>query len=200
MAAWRVVRLAAFVFFFPWALCCGGNPQQTQGEKEVVIEQLLKQVQIGLAKVQNDLKSQGMPPLQSVTLNLTAEVKKGSDKKFTLFIWSFGHKWEKSRSQEVEVTLKPPEPTAGLVKAGPTVADQLVEAIESAAKGVQAARKDPDVPLVTSGLKVVLSFVVSGDTSVGGSGKFEIIPVTAELSRKLAKSALQKITVVYANP
>lgn len=200
MAAWRVVRLAAFVFFFPWALCCGGHLRQTPGTKGVVIDQLLKQVQIGLAKAQTDLQSEGMPPLESVTLNLTAEVNKSIGGKITLLIWSFGHKWEKSRSQEIEVTLKPPEATKGIAKAEPTVADQLVEAIESAAKGVQAARNDPSVPLVTSSLKVVLSFVVKGDTSAGADGKFEIIPVTANLSGNLAKSALQKITVVYANP
>jgi hypothetical protein len=78
------------------------------------------------------------------------------------------------------------------------VSDELVKAIESAARGVQAARQNSDVPLVASGLKVVLSFVVKGDTS--GGARFEIVPVTADLSGELANSALQKITVVYQNP
>jgi len=54
------------------------------------------------------------------------------------------------------------------------------------------------VPLVASALKVVLSFVVKGDTS--GGVKFEIIPVTVDLSGDVANSAVQKITVVFQNP
>lgn len=175
-----------------------GYAQQNQDTQGVVIDQLLKEVQIGIAKVQNDLGGDGIPPLQSVTLNLTAEVKKDVGGKINLFIVSFGHKWEKGLTQEVEVTLKPPTPKKLVGRGAPSVADQLVKAIESAARGVQAARANKDVPLVASGLKVVLSFVVKGDTSLGA--KFEIIPVTVDLSGDLQNSAVQKITVIYQNP
>lgn len=179
-------------------LCRQAYPQQTQDTQGIVIDQLLKEIQIGLRKVQNDLRGEGIPPLQSVTLDLTAEVKKEVGGKINLFIVSFGHKWEKSRSQEIEVTLKPPKPSPLVAKGPPSVADELVKAIESAAQGVQAARENKDVPLVASALKVVLSFVVTGDTSVGA--KFQIAPVTVDLSGDLANSAIQKITVLYQNP
>jgi hypothetical protein len=52
--------------------------------------------------------------------------------------------------------------------------------------------------LVASGLEVALSLVVAGDTS--GGAKFEIVPVTVDLSGELANSAIQKITVVRQNP
>ena len=177
--------------------CSWGYPQQTEDKQGVVIRQLLKEVQIGLGKVQADLHNEGIPPLESVTLDLTAEVKKDVGGKINLFIVSFGQKWEKSRSQEVEVTLKPPKPSQ-LVGRGPSVSDELVKAIESAGRGVQAARGDKTVPLVASGLKVVLSFVVTGDTS--GGANFQILPVTVDLSGDLVNSAVQKITVVYQNP
>ena len=188
----RAVIALVVMIFCPWAY-----PQQTQDTQGVLIDQLLKEVQVGLAKIQNDLHGEGIPPLESVTLDLTAEVKKDVGGKINLFIVSFGHKWEKSRSQEIEVTLKPPKPSP-LVAKGPSVADELAKAIESAAQGVQAARSNKDVPLVASGLKVVLSFVVTGDTS--GGAKFQIAPVTVDLSGDLANSAIQKITVVYQTP
>jgi len=52
--------------------------------------------------------------------------------------------------------------------------------------------------LVTSSVKVVLGFVVKGNTS--GGVKFTIAPVTLDLSGKLANSVVQKITVVFHNP
>jgi type II secretory pathway pseudopilin PulG len=178
-------------------LCPAAYSQQPEDTQGVLIDQLLKQVQSALARAQTDLRHENIPPLQSVTLDLTAEVKKEVGGTINLFIVTFGHKWEKSRSQEIEVTLKPPAPSQ-LISKGPSVSDELVKAIESAARGVQAARANGQVPLVASGLKVVLSFVVTGDTSVGA--KFQIVPVTVDLSGDLANSAIQKITVVYQNP
>jgi len=197
MTKFRVPAFFAVVIlsFF----CSQAYPQQTDNKQGVLIDQLLKEVQVGLAKAQVDLHDAGIPPLQSVTLNLTTEVKKEVGGKISLFIVSFGRKWEKSHAQEIEVTLKPPKPSQVVKLArGPSVSDQLVQAIESAARGVQAARNNKDVPLVASNLKVVLSFVVKGDTS--GGAKFEIVPVTADLSGDLASSAVQKITVVFENP
>jgi protein subunit release factor A len=74
----------------------------------VVIDQLLKEVQIGLARVQTELQKEAIPPQESVTLNLTAEVRKTTGGKVNLFILSFGRKVERSQTQEIEVKLKPP--------------------------------------------------------------------------------------------
>lgn len=193
----RLVRVF-LVLLVVGSLCSTGYSQETQDTQGIVIDRLLTEVQVALAKAQKELAYEKIPQLQSVTLDLTAEVKKDVGGKINLIIVSFGHKWEKSRSQEVEVTLTPPSPTVPLqVGERASVSDELVKAIESAARGVQAARNNKDVPLVASQLKVVLSFVVKGDTS--GGAKFEITPVTVDLSGDLANSAIQKITVVYAN-
>jgi len=175
------------------------QPAAQPGGQEVLIDQLLSEVQLALAKVQQELKSDNMPPLESVTLDLTAEAKKDAGGKINLFIVSFGKKWEKDLSQEIEVTLKPPSPNLPLkVGKAPSVSDELQAAILSAARGVQKARGDKQVPLVTSALKVVLTFVVKGDTN--GGLRFTIAPVTIDLSGELADSATQKITVNFANP
>ncbi len=194
----RMIRIC-LALFVVLSLCSPSYSQQATGAQGIVIDRLLKEVQKGLARAQKEVHGKGLPPLQSVTLNLTAEVRRDVGAKLNLYIVSFGHKWEKSRSQEIEVSLKPPSPTEPLkVAGGPSVSDQLVEAIESAAQGVQAASQNEDVPLVASGFKVVLSFVVKGDTS--GGVKFEILPITVDLAGDLANSAIQKITVVYQRP
>jgi hypothetical protein len=170
--------------------------QSSEDVPGIAIDQLLQQIQIGLAKVQKDLTQDDIPPLQSVTLNLVAEAKKEAGGKINLYIVSFGKKWERDKTQEIEITLKPPSPNKPApVAQGPTVADELINAIENAARGVHAARQNKQVPLTPTGLKVVLGFTVKTDTS--GGVKFTISPVTADLSGDLAKSAIQKVTVVY---
>lgn len=165
-------------------------------EQAVLVDQFLKQVQLALARVQKDLSDDSIPPLESVTLTLSAEAKKDVGGKINLYIISFGHKIEKGRTQEIEITLKPPSPSARLqVAKGPGVSEQLEDAIVNAARGVQNARKNTSVPLETSQLKVTLNFVVKSDTS--GGVKFEIAPVTVDLSGELADSTTQKIVVVY---
>ncbi len=173
--------------------------QQSPDGEQILISEIVTEIQVGLARVQKQLDHEKIPKLKSVTLDLVAEAKIEAGGKINLYIFSFGKKWERDRSQEIEVTLKPPRPDQPLAVAkGPSISDQLVNAIVSAARGIQAARKNPDVPLEASGLKVVLSFVVKGDTSAGA--KFQILPVTFDLSGDLAKSAIQKITVLYENP
>lgn len=172
---------------------------QASSSQDVVIDEFLKQVQLALAQVQKDLVDNNLPPLQSVTLNLSTEAKKDVGGKVNLYIVSFGHKIEKGRTQELEITLKPPNPSAPL-KVGkvPSVADQLENAILSAARGIKGARQNAQVPLEPTGVKVTLNFVVKSDTS--GGVKFTIAPVTADLSGDINDQVTQKITVVYQKP
>ena len=170
--------------------------QASPEPEAVLIQELLSEIQTALARVQTDLAGAGIPPLQSVTLALVAEARRNVGGRINLFIVSFGHKWEKDRTQSIELTLKPPKPTAPVKLAEtPSIADQLASALVSAAKGVQAARENQSAPLVTSALKVTLNFVVKADTAA--SGKFTIAPITADLSGDLSSSAIHKITVTY---
>ncbi|HEV2102010.1 MAG TPA: trypco2 family protein [Candidatus Acidoferrum sp.] len=176
-----------------------GITKAAEGDEGILISKLITQIQIGMAKAQKQLSDKKIPKLKSVTLDLSTEAKISAGGKINLYIFSFGKKWERDRSHEIEVTLKPPSPTQGLkVAAGPSISDQLSDAIVSAASGIQVARQNQEVPLEASGLKVVLNFVVKGDTS--GGANFQILPVTVDLSGDLANSAVQKITVLYENP
>jgi NTP-dependent ternary system trypsin peptidase co-occuring protein len=180
-------------------ICRQAAALQTPNDQGMLIDELLAEIQTALAKVQKDLVFQKIPPLKSVTLDLVVEANTEIRSGINLYIVTFGTKVERGRSQEVEITLKPPSPSAPLKAGkGPSVTDELVGAIESAAKGVQAARKNSDVPLETSGLKFVLYFVVKGTASAGF--KIEIAPITADFSGDVSNSATQKITVLYENP
>lgn len=173
--------------------------QAQTGTPGVLIDQLVQQIQIGLAKVQKDLTAQGLPPLDSVTLDLQTEAKRQVGAKINLYVISFGKKWERDRSQEVEITLQPPSPSLPLhAAAAPSIADELVGAIESAAMGTEKAKANQEVPLRVTGLKAILNFVVQADTS--GGLNFKISPITVDFSGDLANSAIQKITVLYQTP
>ena len=170
--------------------------QQTASPEGVSIEKLISEIQLGLAKAQKELAEEKMPPLISVSLGLIAEATTQVDGKVKLFVVSFGQKWEKSLTQEIEITLTPPKATQPLkIAKGPSVTDQLVSAIVSAGKAVQLARANTDVPLEMTSLKVALSFVVK--KKKGGGAEFEILPVTIGLSGELANAATQKITILY---
>lgn len=171
----------------------GVPPISPQG---IAIQQLLEQVQEGLLRAQVRLVNMGMPPLDSVQLDLQATAVKSANGGVSLWVISFGKKWERDLSQEVMITLKPPKPS-GPVRAAaePTMADELADAIVSAAQGVQKASQSPELPLRVNALQVTLGFVVKGDTSAGG--KFSIAPVTLDLEGQLSNQAVQKITVTF---
>lgn len=170
--------------------------QQPENAQSASIEQLLGEVQNGLTQAQTKLTEEKLPQLKSVTLNLTAEAKDVGGGKVSLFIVSFGRKWEKSVSQEIEIKLVPPKADKRLgISKSVSVADQLATAIVSAGKSVKKARDHSGVPLVTSNLKVVLKFVVKQDTT--GGAQLKLVPVTFDLSGEMANEATQKITVEY---
>lgn len=176
-------------------------PQNTDTiDKQVQVAQLLSSVQLALARVQKDLAFEKMPLLKSVTLYLNAEINKDASGKVNLFVVSFGSKKAKSETQEIEITLTPPpvEHPLNVSSISPAIIDRLVAAILGAARGVQDAENNKDVPLIFSGLKVVLGFVVKKGAS--GGAQFEIVPVGFELSGNVSAVSLQKITIQYQNP
>ena len=94
--------------------------------------------------------------------------------------------------------MKPPSPKAATESVSETggLSDQLVDAIVSAATGIQAARSRKP-PLSLDSMKAEFKFVVNTQTT--GGVKFEIVPVGAELSGELSKKAVHTITVSFAN-
>jgi len=169
------------------------QPSESQG---VEIGKLLKEIQLGLAKAQEGLVSAHVPLfLKSATLNLVAEAKQGIDGTINLFIVTFGKKWEKALTQEIEITLTPPKKLPQSLRGQTLIGDELAKAVVSAGLGIHESQLDPSVPLVASCLRVVISCVVAG-TDHGGLS-FKILPVKADLGGELANAATQKVAVVF---
>lgn len=169
----------------------------SDAEQETAIEQVLEEVQKGLINAQKEIKNMGMPQLESVKLTLQTAISIKSGVKLKVFVFSFGQAWEKERSQELVLHLKPPlpsfpleEPMAYKIR----LADKLSEAIVSIAKGVQNARTTQP-PLELDQFTAEFNFIVNTET--GGKFAFEIIPVTAEMEGDLKKKAIHKITVTF---
>lgn len=173
---------------------------QTVSDRGVAIDSVLSQIQRGLTQAQLTLADSQprLPPLESVTLTLQTEFDKKGGPKFKLWVISFGQTWEKQSSNELVLVLKPPSGTATEEVGTPEgLSDQLVDAIVSAARGVQAA-KDRQPPLLLDNMKAELGFVVSTNTSAKVA--FEILPVSAELGGDLSRKAVHKISISFANP
>jgi hypothetical protein len=158
---------------------------------------VLTEVQRGLSEAQQMLLAARIPPLDTVVLNLQTEYNVQGGPRFKLLIFSFGKTWERQRSNELVITLKPPKPSPD-VNATETanLSRQLVAAIVAAAQGVRDAETGTP-PLQLATLKAEFGFVVKESTSVGG--KFEIVPVSADAKVDWSKKAVHTITVTFAS-
>ncbi len=164
----------------------------------ITVQEVLNEIQRGLSGAQQELVAGKIPPLDSVVLNLLTEYNAKGGPKFRILIFSFGKTWEKQRSNQLVLTLKPPKPEVEQPLGGTAgISTQLVAAIVAAAQGVKEAESGKP-PLLLDSLKAEFSFVVKEVTS--GGVKFEIVPVSAELSGDLSKKAVHTVTVTFAKP
>lgn len=186
-------KITAFVVFIVGLASCA--TAQVSSKREATIPNVLNEVQKALVKAQTQIADLGMPPLKSVTLTLqTGLIGKGGPKA-DLVVVSLGQTWQKERSQELILELIPPEPYTPIeIASKPELSDQIVEAIVSAATGVQAARSGKP-PLLLNSLQAEFTFVI--DTETHGGLAFKIIPVSLDLGGELKSKALHKIKVIF---
>ena len=162
----------------------------------ITIQEVLTEVQRGLSEAQQQLVAAKIPPLDSVVLHLLTEYNVSGGPKFKVLIFSFGKTWERQRSNELVITLKPPKPQVEVQATGtPGLATQLVAAIVAAAQGVRDAETGTP-PLQLASLKAEFGFVVKESTSAGV--KFEIVPVGSDIKADWSKKAVHTITVTFA--
>ena len=162
----------------------------------ITIQEVLTEVQRGLSEAQQQLVAAKIPPLDSVVLHLLTEYNVSGGPKFKVLIFSFGKTWERQRSNELVITLKPPKPQVEVQATGtPGLATQLVAAIVATAQGVRDAETGTP-PLQLATLKAEFGFVVKESTSAGV--KFEIVPVSSDIKADWSKKAVHTITVTFA--
>jgi hypothetical protein len=196
---WKEIdMLCAALLLWSATIAPAISPSQDKPAADAVtIQEVLTEVQRGLAEAQQQLAAGKIPPLDSVVLNLQTEYNVQGGPRFKLLIFTFGKTWERQRSNELVITLKPPKPsTEAQITATPSLASQLVAAIVAAAQGIRDAETGTP-PLQLTGLKAEFRFVVKESTSAGA--KFEILPVSANLDADWSKKAVHTITVTFAS-
>jgi|GEM_PF-1790388 hypothetical protein len=161
------------------------------------IDAVVLQVKQALADVQTTLANSKLPPLKQVKLSLqTTATKKGG---FVLKLWviNIGTTYEKDKTQQIDIVLVPPAPGAPRVVSSASITQELEDAIVTTAEGVKNASTGP-VPLKVSNLDIQIGFTVKGD--VNGGAAITILPITADFSGDLSKTAIQTLTVSFAEP
>jgi len=198
----RLLRVLAFSSFIGPALFLCHPPVATAATSPTSaqvssIEAVVGQVKQALASVQTTLATSGLPPLKQVKISLqTTAAKKGG---VTLKLWviNIGGTYEKDKTQQVDIVLTPPVPGAARPVGAVSIAQELQDAIVSAAQGVANAGAGP-IPLKFSSLDIQLGFTVKGD--VNGGAAIAILPITADFTGDLSKTAVQTLTVSFAAP
>ena len=160
------------------------------------IQEVVAQVQLALAHVQNQLAQNHLPPLKQVRLTLQTGLTRKENGTVKLLVFGAGADAEQDQSQSVVLTLVPPPPAPVKLAAIPGLTDDLENAILAAAEGVQKAGTDA-VPLTLSGLEVTLGFTVKSDLSAGVSNVV-LQPVTAGLGATQTRTSVQTLVVTFA--
>jgi hypothetical protein len=191
----RIGRVLPFLLFVTLFLVCpvAGQPP----EQGVELQQVVTQIKTALRDAAPALKGGVLPPLKSVTVVLQTEVSKATGGTFKFLVFSFGTKYEKSRSQELSITLTPPETKPETVSKTPSLAEPLKDAILSAAAGVAASAAE-EPRLEVGKFAATVNFVVQRTGTAGAS--FAILPVSAELSGNLSQKAIHNVVLVFEKP
>jgi hypothetical protein len=158
------------------------------------VGQLLTEIQRALIDIQNETNRAKLPPLNSVTLALSAEAQKDGKAAINLYFVKLGGGVGKGSSQTIKLKLVPPKPGAEKPVGKDDISANLVKAVLATANSVNEAEKRKP-PLTLSELTATLKFVVT----VNGTGgvKFEILPVGLDLGGEIKSSETQEIEVVF---
>src|SRR5260370_31790257 len=135
------------LYILPTSLAAQKKAGEPANPQVVAIQTVIAEVKTALAGVQTTLKDNSLPPLKSVTLKLQTVADKNGGPSVKLWVFSFGHKWEKEKSQEITIELGAPPAGAPRKTGTQTLTQACEEAIISAAQRVEAARKYGGVAL-----------------------------------------------------
>lgn len=171
--------------------------ERTESSSEILVNKLLTEVQRALLTVQNSTEKEDIPPLDSVTLQLSTQFVKEGGGKVNIYIISLGAMVSEDVSHTIRLKLSPPKPGTGANVSGNKISDQLAEAIKSAARAVRMA-KAGNPPLNLTELSAEMKFVVQKEGAGGLS--FVILPVTAELGGKLKSIEIHEISITFQKP
>lgn len=160
------------------------------------VDQLLTEIQRALIDIQNEANRAKLPPLNSVTLALSAEASKEVTAAVNLYVVKLGGGTGNESSQTIKLKLVPPKAGAEKPVGKNNISENLVKAVLATANSVrQAENRKPS--LMLSELTATLKFVVKIDGT--GGVKFEILPVGFDLGGAIKSSEIQEIEIVFKN-
>jgi hypothetical protein len=160
------------------------------------IEAVVGQVKAALSDVQTTLANSGLPPLKQVKLALKTTVAKKGGAKFQFWVITIGGTYEKDKAQEIDIVLTTPSSGNPKQVSTASITQELEDAIVSAAQGVQKANS-PTIPLKWKSLDVQLGFTVKAEGT--GGLNITIVPITADFSGDISKTAVQTLTVSFGS-
>lgn len=185
----RIVITLTFFALTTVSVYAESQDKSGQDVTKVQVKELLSEIQKTLIIVQNDAASKNLPELESVTLNLSAELIKGAGGAINLFIVSIGADVSKESVQSITMKLTPPK--AGKGKEKGKISEPLANAILSAAAGAASAKE----MLELSELKASIKFAV--EVTGDGGIKFTLLPITGEIKGKVSEKTTQEIIIFY---
>ncbi len=165
---------------------------QDSFEVSKVIDVAKKAIVLGQEKVLSVCNEETLPPLKNVEITFEGITTKEVGGKIKIFVFSFGKKITKEKTQKMILTLKPPKDNT--FEASSSVVEQLTSLIVAATEGA-CLSGNQDLSLMLSNLVVQLNFVVQKSNSAGL--EFEITPVSTELSGDLSTRAVHTIKIEF---
>lgn len=177
----------------------GGNDISSADTSQATTAQaVIDQVKQALSDAQTQLARENLknlPPLKQVDLALQTVITEKAGGGFNFWIISIGGTWQKDRSQELDITLVPPSPGGPKQISTASLTETLVQSIVSAAQGINTAGNG-NIPLKTSSVVLKISFTVKLD----GNAEIktpQLLPITANATGDLAKTAVQTLTLTF---
>ena len=198
-----MIRLIVCLALISLAITTSSTPCESKPTKDepkkILVEDILKEIQSTLYRVQLDAKQGIIPPLDSVQIELTTTFSVDGEGKINLYIVTLGGGGSRESAQILKLTLTPPE--ADLGKGVPSsftdISTPLAAAIVSAARAAEKAKKQ-DPPLVLEELIAAIKFIVRIE---GGAGlEFQIAPVGVKLGGDIKSGEIQEITIKFKKP
>lgn len=188
------------VLFSTVAFTADQDISNVDTSQATTVQAVIDQVKQALSDAQTELakeKLNNLPPLKQVDLALQTVIAQKGSSGFSFWIISVGGIWEKDRSQELDITLVPPNPGGPKQISTSSLTQTMVQSIVSAAQGINTAGNG-NIPLKTSSVVVKISFTVKLEGNVGAKTP-QLSPITASASVDLAKTAVQTLTLTFSN-
>ncbi len=162
--------------------------------QEITLESLVHEVKVALLKVEQEVKLENLPPLDTAVLVVNATQKKSATGRVSLHIVEVGGDSASSITHKIELTLSPPSAESSSDVSPLKLADALASSILAGSMAIAEAKKGSP-PLIAKTLKASVKFALT--RSGGGGVGIHFPPFSFSGKAKVSSANVQSITVTY---